>query len=133
MTLKRKSRLRAKKPINKRNPQRQSRNYAKRFGTYSDWIRGLPCCICRRDDIRSTASHVRGVDVGGEKHDLVPMCPECHADYEINKKRYNERYPLERLCIELWNYWVTNIDKSGLHELREVPLPPADDLLLVQA
>jgi hypothetical protein len=132
MTLKRNKPLRAKTRIRQRNEKRIYKNYKKRFGKYSDWIRSLPCCVCGRDDVRSTASHVRGVDVGGEKHDLVPMCGECHGVYEVNKRRYNEHYKLERLCVELWNYWVTNIDKSGLHELRELPLPETSEVLLVQ-
>jgi hypothetical protein len=61
---------------------------------YRDWIRELPCLICRRG---AEAAHVVSKGAGGGDEDnLVPLCHEHHMEqHAAGIKSFQDRYAID--------------------------------------
>lgn len=105
--------LRRKARLRPFNPERRARLYERNFGTYSDFIRLLPCAVpdCQRRDIE--AAHVvkcRGMGgCNGDKTGLAPLCgsralPGHHQEQEGRTTVFElkHRIDLRGLARFLW-------------------------------
>jgi len=66
----------------KRTPlAKRGKNYAKRrkeqFGPKAEWIKTLPCVVCRRSPV--DPHHEPPRSLGGNACSLIPLCGECHS------------------------------------------------------
>jgi hypothetical protein len=87
--------------------------------TYLDWLRGLPCIICR-DNTTTEAAHVRYGDLEhgkrptglGERPDdrwALPLCHRHHTDdqHRMSERAFWEKHGIDpiMLCMKLFRYW----------------------------
>jgi hypothetical protein len=94
------ARLRSKHPIQKSNPERRAKKFARNFGDHADFIRSLGCAV---EDCEgaSQAAHVISRKMGGcggDRFDLVPLCRDHHPKQE--RYRHNPEGRLTAFEVE---------------------------------
>ena len=78
----RRSPLRRKKPLARRNDERLAARRALAFGEQAELCRQMPCCACGAPP-PSDPAHVPSRGAGGRDEDTVPLCRDCHGEQHM--------------------------------------------------
>lgn len=97
-------------------------------GRHAACIRELPCALggvyCTT---QVEAHHVRSIGAGGREQDLIPLCPDHHAElHHSGRETFALRYRvnLEALAEGLWTFRNYPFERwSGLVEAMARTLP----------
>ena len=77
----------SRRPINKSNPVRRAREFARAYGSKErvQFVQTIPCILCARTP--SVNAHMKSKSGMGRKGDyttISALCASCHLEYDTN-------------------------------------------------